>query len=293
MLNLIGIVKSTMEPLNTTQALILTGFYLLLALGSYLVGNISFARIIARTQNDDITTHGSGNPGTTNMLRTHGVSMGFITLILDMIKGAVPCIIGFFAFGGAALFQEGAASMYAHIAIYVAGTATVIGHIYPVFYKFKGGKGVATAAGMACVAHPIIAAILFVCYIVLLIVTRIGSLSSLIIAFAYIIYDCVTLGIDKNYVGLGLLLFILALIVWGHRSNIKRLIHRKENVIDLQDAVNKDVERINRRKQQKLERANKKLNAETVTDNTAKTSTEQNNIESTKNVEPTNETLEQ
>ena len=70
------------------SALITTGWMLLLAVCSYFVGNISFARILARTQNDDITTHGSGNPGTTNMLRTHGVSMGFVTLILDMIKGA-------------------------------------------------------------------------------------------------------------------------------------------------------------------------------------------------------------
>lgn len=260
---------------EVSKALTLTGFYLLLAVGSYLVGNISFARILAKTQNDDISTHGSGNPGATNMLRTHGVSMGFITLILDMIKGAVPSIIGFFAFGG---FDGG---LNAHIAIYVAGTATVIGHIFPVFYKFKGGKGVATAAGMACVAHPIIALILFGCYIVLLIVTRIGSLSSLIIAFAYVIYDCIHLITVKNYAGLGLLLFVLLLIVWGHRSNIKRLIQKKENVIDLQDAVNKDVERINRRKQRKLEKANKKLNAETVTDNT--TSVDANNNAKTKN----------
>ena len=248
------------------SALITTGWMLLLAVCSYFVGNISFARILARTQNDDITTHGSGNPGTTNMLRTHGVSMGFATLILDMIKGAVPSIIGFFAFGG---FNN---SLIAHIAIYVAGTATVLGHIYPVFYKFKGGKGVATAAGMACVAHPWIALSLFVCYIILLVTTRIGSLSSLIIAFAYIIYDCVTLIIGKNYVGLGLLLFILFLIVWGHRSNIKRLIEKRENVIDLQDAVNKDIERINKRKQRRLEKENKNLNAEVVVDNNVQTS---------------------
>ena len=106
----------------------------------------------------------------------------------------------------------------------------------------------------------------------MLVTTRIGSLSSLIIAFAYIIYDCVTLIIGKNYVGLGLLLFILFLIVWGHRSNIKRLIEKRENVIDLQDAVNKDIERINKRKQRRLEKENKNLNAEVVVDNNVQTS---------------------
>ncbi len=78
--------------------------------------------------------------------------------------------------------------------------------------------------------------------------------------------------IGKNYVGLGLLLFILLLIVWGHRSNIKRLIEKRENVIDLQDAVNKDIERINKRKQRRLAKENKNLNAEVVVDNNVQTS---------------------
>ncbi len=237
---------------GVTQGLILTGYFLLLVLGSYLLGNISFARILARTQKDDITTHGSGNPGTANMLRTHGVSFGFLTMILDMLKGAVPCIVGFFAFGG---FAGG---MTAKIAIYVAGTSAVIGHIYPVFYKFKGGKGVATAAGMACVAHPYIALILLVAYILLLIITRISSLCSLIIAVTYITYDCITLGLAGNWVSLGLLVFVLFLIVWGHRANIKRLLERKENVIDLEAAVNKDVARISKHKQERLEKKQQK-----------------------------------
>lgn len=241
--------------------------YVILAVCSYLVGNISIARILARTQNDDITTHGSGNPGTMNMLRTHGVGIGIRTMVLDMLKGAVPCIVGFFAFGG---FNNG---MIPHIAIYVAGTSAVIGHIFPVFYKFKGGKGVATAAGMACVAHPIIALILVATYIVLLLLIRIGSLCSLIIAFAYIIYDCVMLSIGKNYVGLGLLILVLLLIVWGHRSNIKRLIEKRESVIDFQDVVNKDIERKKRLKQQKENKSENIPNSNT-TNNTSDTNLE-------------------
>lgn len=230
--------------------------FVLLIIGAYFIGNISFARILAKTQKDNITSHGSGNPGSMNMLRTHGVSFGFFTMILDMVKGAIPSIAGFFLFGG---FDGG---VIATIGLYVGGTSAVIGHIFPVIYKFKGGKGIATAAGLACVAHPIIALILFGCYVLLLIITRIGSVSSLLIATTYIIYDCVTLGIDKNYVCLGLLVFVLVLIIFMHRSNIKRLIEKKENVIDLQDAVNKDVERINKLKEKNKNKKNKNVNNE-------------------------------
>lgn len=265
---------------SAAHALKITGFYLLLALGSYLLGNISNAKILARTQKDDITKHDSGNPGTINMLRTHGVSMGFFTLILDMLKGAIPCIIGFFAFGGFNNFME------AKIAIYVAGTAAVIGHCYPVFYKFKGGKGVATAAGMACVAHPWIALILFGVYVALLIITKIGSLSSLIIAFAYIIYDSVTLIIDKNYVALGLLIFVLLLIVWRHKANIKRLIEKRENVIDLQEAVNKDVQRINKHRQKKQQKnAEVAAQTENVADNNSQSDVVNSQTETIKSEE--------
>ncbi len=219
--------------------------YIGLIVGSYLLGSIMFAKLISKKQNDDIGSHGSGNPGTMNMLRTHGVMFGFLTFILDALKGAISALVGYLIFGGA----DG--GLVARMAIYIGGFCAVIGHIWPVFFKFKGGKGVATTAGIVFVAHPLIGLILFVAYIILLIVTKIGSLSSLLIAVAYIITDTVLLILENNYVGLVLIYIIFILIVWAHRANIKRLIEKRENLVDLKAAAQKDIDRINARKQRK------------------------------------------
>ena len=129
--------------------------YILLVVGSYLIGNISFARIIGRFKKVDITKQGSGNPGTMNMIRNQGVVLGILTLMLDMIKGAVPATVGYFLFGGASDVPQ---SM---IGVYAAGLSVVVGHIYPVFYKFKGGKGVACVLGVFAVANPLAFIIVF------------------------------------------------------------------------------------------------------------------------------------
>ncbi len=212
--------------------------FILLIIGSYLLGSIMFARLLSRLEKTDITKKDSGNPGASNMLRNHGVIFGFITFFLDALKGATACLVGFFLFGGV----DG--GMLAKVALYVAGISAILGHVFPIYFKFKGGKGVATAAGLVFVAHPWIGLILFACYIVLLIITKIGSLSSLIVAFLYLITDTILLIIDKNFISLAILYVIVGLIVWGHRSNIKRLVEKRENITDLKAALEKDKARI-------------------------------------------------
>ena len=213
--------------------------YLGLIIGSYLMGSIMFAKILTKTQKKDITSAGSGNPGSMNMLRNHGFFFGILNLTLDALKGAIPAICGFFLFGG---FDGGVG---ARSAIYIAGISAVVGHCFPVWYKFKGGKGVATTMGFCMVAHPYIALAIFGVYIILFAITRIGSLCSLICAIICLIVDTVMLCLEHNYVGLVIIYLVMFLIVWAHRSNIKRLLEKRENVIDIKAVAQKDVDRIN------------------------------------------------
>ena len=213
--------------------------YVGLIIGSYLMGSIMFAKILTKTQKKDITSAGSGNPGSMNMLRNHGFFFGVLNLILDALKGAIPAICGFFLFGG---FDGG---VVARSAIYIAGISAVVGHCFPVWYKFKGGKGVATTMGFCMVAHPYISLAIFGVYIILFAITRIGSLCSLICAIIYLIVDTVMLCLEHNYVGLVIIYVVMFLIVWAHRSNIKRLLEKRENVIDIKAVAQKDVDRIN------------------------------------------------
>lgn len=213
---------------------------------SYIVGNISFSRIIAKLCfKDDITKHGSGNPGMTNMLRTHGILPAIITLIFDGLKGVVAAVAGFFLLGG---YED----LYmANIGLYAGGLAAVVGHIYPIFYRFKGGKGIATAAGVCIVAHPIIVCILLVVYVMGLLLTKIGSLSALCMALTYIIMESIMLCMANNYWAFGCLFVIFALIVFAHRSNIKRLIEKRESKIYVSESLKKDIEHIQNFKNRK------------------------------------------
>ncbi len=214
---------------------------------SYFLGNFTFARFLARTRNnDDITTHGSGNPGTMNMLRTHGVWLAVLTLIFDAVKSVVACLLTFLWFGG-----EGGGQL-ANIAMYSAGLACVIGHCYPVIFKFKGGKGVATSLGIVFVAHPIIGPIIMACFIVVFLLTKTASLCSILSAIAYVAIDSVMLLQKGYYVSFILLLCLLGLIVYAHRGNIKRLFNNSESKIEIKDAIQKDKDYAEQQKKKRL-----------------------------------------
>ncbi|MBQ7603087.1 MAG: glycerol-3-phosphate acyltransferase, partial [Clostridia bacterium] len=105
---------------------------------SYFVGNINFARIISRHKNIDITIQSSGNPGATNMYRTFGPKLGYLTLLLDAIKGIIAACLGLFVLGHS-YFPPDADGL---TGLYVCGLAAMVGHCFPVIYGFKGGKGV-------------------------------------------------------------------------------------------------------------------------------------------------------
>ncbi len=232
--------------------------YVLLIVGSYLFGGIMFAKLLLKK--DDITAKGSGNPGTINMLRNHGIIYGVATLLLDALKGALPALLGYFLFGG----PDG--GVVAELAKYIGGFFAVVGHIFPIYYDFKGGKGVATSFGFAIVASPIVIACVMVVYFIIFFTTRIGSLSSLIAVFAFIIVDTVLLILNQNYVALVFLYGIGILVFVAHRANLKRLAENKENVLDLENIAQKDVDLINSIKQKQSEKVNAKKSKQVKTE---------------------------
>ena len=244
--------------------------FFVLVIFAYFMGNINFARILAKTRNDDISKHGSGNPGTMNMLRTHGVAMGVFTLIFDALKSAIPCLIGYFV-----LFYGD--PYLAELSIYVAGLSCVLGHMYPVVHRFKGGKGVASGFGMAMVANPISTSICLGVFILTLVLFKIASLSSMICAVGFVVTETVLLALHDYYLAIALLWVLFFLIIYAHRSNIKRMLNRNENKVNLNEVVQKDIDYVKSRREK---RKQKKLAKEQ-----AKEVSSKNNVE---NVEETN-----
>lgn len=205
--------------------------YVVLIICGYLLGNISPAKIISRFKKDDITKHGSGNPGTMNMLRTFGFKQGIITLFFDALKGAIPALMGYLMFGG------DPTSEYSYVGLYIGGMSAVMGHCFPIFYKFKGGKGVATMLGMFAVAEPYWAIVAFVVCFLYLVIFDYGALTSFLFITAltviegYKFHDNITITI---------ILFILYFLMWFmHRGNITRLLIGKENKVNFLDKLKK------------------------------------------------------
>lgn len=195
---------------------------------SYVIGSVNFAVIISRKANKDVRGSGSGNPGTMNMLRTFGLKLGILTLLLDVIKGAVPALIGWFMLGKET-FVFGADKS----GVFIAGLAVVIGHIFPVLYKMRGGKGVACAIGVALVADPIVALASFVVALVFFIVVKIGSLASFIATGIPLIYDGVKCLTHGNVLCGVLSLAIFAIVLAAHHRNLVRIFTGKERKTDL------------------------------------------------------------
>lgn len=208
-------------------------YLIILGLCSYLFGNINFAKIISKCKKDDITKHGSGNPGTLNMLRTFGFKWAIFNMALEIVKGVVPTLVSKLIFKDMGIGQ---------IAVYVAGVSVILGHIYPVLAKFKGGKGVAAFAGFSFVALPwwIALIILVVCF-TFVVITSIGSIGTLGFVLISAIVQLVRIN-PSNYGWLCyvLLAFVVTLIMYVHRGNIKRLFQGKENPTNIRAAFKKD-----------------------------------------------------
>ncbi len=195
-------------------------FPIVLALvAAYLVGSIDFAVVIARMHGVNIHEVGSGNPGASNVLRTIGRFPAALVLLGDTMKGVVGAAMGMVA--------SGVADPQIHWA-FLAGLFAVVGHCYPVFYRFKGGRGVATGLGVLFFTVPLVGLAALVVWIVLVKLTKTASVSSLI-AMA----TAVGLAIWQGVSGLSLvwLLATVVLVLWRHRANIERMFKGKEQKV--------------------------------------------------------------
>lgn len=199
-------------------------YYILLALISYFVGNISFARILSKVNHGDVTKYGSGNPGTLNMWRRFGFWQGIGTFILDMLKGAIPTLLAYFIFKHFGLNYE--------IAVYIAGFFVILGHIFPVIFKFKGGKGIATSIGVFLVANWKVALIAFVIMVLCMLVIKYASIFTLGFVLIVSVVEIVLCN-PANLINYILICGIVFIIFFAHRGNIVRLFKGKENKTEL------------------------------------------------------------
>lgn len=206
---------------------------------SYLIGNINFARIFSWAfAKKDITTVGSKNPGTMNMLRTRGFGEAILTLVMEAIKSGVPALVSYYLIGH---FYAG----YADLAFFIAGFAAIVGHCFPVFYKFKGGKGVACTFGLFTF-HPIfwwMSLIGFViCFLLLLFVVKFGSVVSLFYVTGMSVVATVLFSVGNHPFLIALLVIIwlnVVMIYALHHANLYRLFTGKENKVNLMSKLKK------------------------------------------------------
>lgn len=204
---------------------------LIVIVASYLLGSINSAIIISKlVYRDDVRRHGSGNPGTTNMLRTFGGKAALLTLIGDMAKTALSILLAGFVFG---FYYIGGISMHDGFC-YVAGLFSILGHVFPIYYKFKGGKGVLSTATMALILSPIPFLVLLAIFAALVFWTKYVSLGSVSAAVLYPVVISATFKILGQPEG-GLIalstIIVAILIVWCHRANLVRISNRTENKI--------------------------------------------------------------
>ena len=198
-------------------------------IATYLIGSINFAVIFTKAfVKEDIRNFGSGNAGTTNVMRVGGPLPGILTFICDALKGFVACYLGKLIFDSI-LTQTGAAWAQPIYGAYLCGFACMLGHVLPIFFHFRGGKGVATAVGIFAVCCPLAVVIGLTVFAILVLTTRIVSLSSLIATVTVIVLSLFCYNPDALFWPQAVLSIAMGATVFiKHSDNIKRLISGQE-----------------------------------------------------------------
>lgn len=207
--------------------------YVLIGIVSYLIGSISFSVIISKKMAGfDVREKGSKNAGSTNVLRTVGKRAAAITLVCDILKGVIAILIAF-------IVGKIAKDINPALLVQIAAICVVVGHTFPIFFKFKGGKGVATSLGIILLLNWQIGLICLVFALILMILTRMVSLGSI---SAAILFPVLTIFITENYlvpgnyIVFGILL--AAFVVYNHRANVKRILTGTENKLSFKKENN-------------------------------------------------------
>ena len=210
--------------------------YIVIAVIAYLIGSINFSVIISRKMAGfDVREKGSGNAGSTNMLRSVGKKAALLTLVCDILKGVVSVLLAL-VIGKINSNVDGA------ILVELAAFFVVLGHTFPIFFEFRGGKGVATSLGVLLLINWKIGLICLVFALILMALTRMVSLGSIAAAILFpvlciFITDCYL--VPQNHLSYIIFAIIMAVfIAYNHRSNIKRLLNGTENKISFKKTEN-------------------------------------------------------
>ena len=207
--------------------------YVIMAIIAYAIGSISFSVIISRKMAGfDVREKGSGNAGSTNMLRSVGKKAALLTLVCDILKGVV-------AIGIALIVAKTNPELNGAILAQIAAFFVVVGHTFPIFFEFRGGKGVATSLGVILLINWKIGLICLTFALILMILSKMVSLGSISAAILFpvltlFITDCYI--VEGNYVIFGIIMAVF--IAYNHRSNIKRLLNGTENKISFKKKEN-------------------------------------------------------
>ena len=197
---------------------------ILTAVAGYLIGCVSFGYIAAKVfKGKDIRDVGSGNAGTANVIRNYGWAIGLFTFLGDVAKGVAAALVGYMLCGGAGVLG----GTPAPVGVCIGGLMAVIGHIWPVFLKFRGGKGVAASLGVFLVMMPVHTSIALGFCVILIAITRMMSVGSLVGLLLMTAASFVFFFGDLWHNATCVLLFIL--VFYSHRANIKRLAEGREN----------------------------------------------------------------
>lgn len=231
-----------------------TVIFFAVAILSYFLGNVNFAILISKIKNKDIRKQGSGNPGTLNMSRTFGLKIGILTLFLDVLKGAVPTFLGWIIFKD--VYVSGTNFVAADLAKISFGFCAVMGHIYPVLMKFKGGKGIASTIGVfvtalatSGLAWAAIAFMAIVAAVAFIYFTEFGAMGSFIAitpsAVGFSVYLYVTY-VGTNpfnnefvfYFVAQIIILLICFFTWfAHRKNIERMLSGEEHATSIKNMI--------------------------------------------------------
>lgn len=195
---------------------------------AYLAGTFPTAHLVARARGVDITEEGSGNPGASNVYRLLGRGPAALVFLGDVGKGALPA--------GAGLLVAD------HAGAYLLGVAAVIGHVYPATRRFRGGRGVATAGGMAIVIYPLVCLGLLVVFFVVTRLTHKASLGSIVISIGLPLLVWATGAAEDDW-EVAALAAVSLLVIARHSANLRRLVHGEELRLDLEQGHRRDDER--------------------------------------------------
>lgn len=200
---------------------------LIVCAAAYLLGSINTSILVAKVYGVDIRAHGSGNAGMTNALRVLGKKAAVFVLIGDILKGVIAISVATLLVNISANLLQGIIMFDMDIYKYAAGFFVVLGHNFPVYFKFKGGKGILSTATVVAILHPKLFLCLLALFVVIVAITRYVSLGSVCAAAALVVIPLFTMRDNPAFIVFAAVTGVLAIFM--HRSNILRLVQGSEN----------------------------------------------------------------